>query len=192
MDWVCPHLWKIWIYKSHLQSGQAEFWYISSSRCCQPVDVGFKHICICCDEQRAKTWTSQRWMNISFMVKVGWNWSSRLGDKKTSTKQYTQADRQPGRQTDNQTVRQADRLADSRADRHPGSRTETWIVEGDQDVGWGLLLCSSLAVYDGEGHPLGLGDVITHAACGVDDEAQHRSLGQAHQPGPEQSRGAWI
>ena len=105
---------------------------------------------------------------------------------------------QPARQTDNQTVRQADRqwdrqtdrLTGSPADQHPGSQTETWIVEGDQDVGWGFLLCSSLAVYDGEGHPLGLGDVIPHAACGVDDEAQHRRLGEAHQPGPEQSRGA--
>ena len=105
---------------------------------------------------------------------------------------HRQTDSQADRQTTRQWGRQTDRLTDSRADRHLGSQTETWIVEGDQDVGWGLLRCSSLAVYDGEGHPLGLGDVIPHAACGVDDEAQHRSLGQAHQPGPEQSRGAWI
>lgn len=60
--------------------------------------------------------------------------------------------------------------------------TVTWVIEGHQYVGRGLLLSSSSAINNVQGNPFSLGDVVAHAACGVDDEAQHRRLGETHQP----------
>lgn len=58
----------------------------------------------------------------------------------------------------------------------------TWVIERYQYVGRGLLWCSSLTVNDVKGNSLSLSYVIAHAACGVNDKAEHRGVGKAHQP----------
>lgn len=57
----------------------------------------------------------------------------------------------------------------------------TWVIERYQHVCRGLLLGSPLKVNNVKGNPLCLSYVIIHTACGVNDETEHRGLGDAHQ-----------
>ena len=56
----------------------------------------------------------------------------------------------------------------------------TWVIKWDQDVLWGLLLGATFEIDDGEWDPLYLGNVIRHAACGVNHETKHGWLWHSH------------
>lgn len=62
------------------------------------------------------------------------------------------------------------------------SHGRTWVIEGYQYVGWGLLLSALLAIDKAQGNSFRLSDVVAHAACGVDDPAERRRPGETHQP----------
>lgn len=71
------------------------------------------------------------------------------------------------------------------------ARAATGVVEGHQDVERRLLLRAPFAVDDVKGHSFSLGDVVTHAARGVDDETERGGLGEAHEPAAAEEGFMW-
>lgn len=57
----------------------------------------------------------------------------------------------------------------------------TRVIKLDEDILRGFVCCAFFAVDDFIGDPLCLSDVVRHAPCGVDGEAEDSRARDAHQ-----------